>query len=370
VVAEPDFFRGSTAWIAEAARASGLPVLMKHFVVDPRQALEGIAAGADAVLLLAALLPTERLRSLIATIEVLGRDALVEVHDENELDSALAAGATLIGVNSRDLRTFTVDLGTAERLAKRIPAGAVGVAESGIRSRADVERMKNAGFDGILVGEHLLRQSDRAAAVRALIGPPAVKICGVASAGDALAAIAAGADFVGLVFAPFSPRRVTPAAAEEIARVVRAGSPRTRLVGVFRDHPIQEVRAIAAQLDLDLVQLHGSEPAAHIAAAGRPAIRAIAMPEQARLLPSANGASWALLDGRSPGSGATFDWNAIGGGLRPRRMFLAGGLTPDNVRDAVARVRPEGVDVSSGVEDGPRKKSFAKMRRFVEEVKA
>ncbi|HEY0593635.1 MAG TPA: bifunctional indole-3-glycerol phosphate synthase/phosphoribosylanthranilate isomerase [Thermoanaerobaculia bacterium] len=369
VVAEPDFFRGSTGWIAEASRASGLPVLMKHFVVDPRQALEGIAAGADAVLLLPALLPADRLRSLIATIEILGRDALVEVHDEEELDSALAAGATLIGVNNRDLRTFAVDLGTAERLAKRIPAGVLRVAESGIGSRADAERMESAGFDGILVGEHLLRQSDRAAAVRALIAPPAVKICGIASPGDAVGAIDAGADFIGLVFAPLSPRRVTPEAAEEIARAVRERSPRTRLVGVFRDQPVEQVRAIAAQLDLDLVQLHGSEPVAHIAAVGRPAIRAIAIPAQEHLLPSASRASWALLDGRAPGSGAAFDWNAVGRAMRPRRMFLAGGLTPDNVRDAIARVRPEGVDVSTGVEDAPGRKSVAKMRRFVEEVK-
>ncbi|HEU5163575.1 MAG TPA: indole-3-glycerol-phosphate synthase TrpC, partial [Thermoanaerobaculia bacterium] len=98
VVAEPDFFRGSTAWIGEAARASRLPVLMKHFVVDPRQALDGIAAGADAVLLLASLVTTEELASLITTIEALGCDALVEVHDEEELASALAAGATLVGV--------------------------------------------------------------------------------------------------------------------------------------------------------------------------------------------------------------------------------------------------------------------------------
>ncbi len=383
VVAEPDFFRGSTAWIAEASRASGLPVLMKHFVVDPRQALEGIAAGADAILLLAALLPTERLRSLIATIELLGRDALVEVHDEEELESALAAGATLIGVNNRNLRTFEVDLATAERIAARMPADAVRVAESGIRSRSDAARMKRAGFDGILVGEHLLRQADRAAAVRELIGPPAVKICGITSPGDALGAIGAGADFVGLVFAPLSPRRVTPAAAEEIAKVVRAHSTRTRLVGVFRDQPIEEVRSIAEQLDLDLVQLHGSEPAAHIAGVGRPAVRAVAMPASpcgagvppapgwgaiAERLAEAKHASWTLLEGRAPGSGATFDWTAIDRVARPRRMFLAGGLTPDNVREAVARVRPEGVDVSTGVEERPGKKSLAKMRRFVEEV--
>lgn len=368
VVAEPDFFGGSTEWIGAAARASRLPVLMKHFVVDARQALEGIAAGADAVLLLAALLTTEELRSLIVTIESLGRDALVEVHDERELESALAAGATLIGVNNRDLKTFSVDLGTAERLARAIPEGVVRVAESGIRSPGDAARMKRAGFDAILVGEHLLRQADRAAAVRSLLGSPAVKICGITSADDALAAIDAGAGFLGLVFAEGSPRRLAPRTAAAIAAAARAASPRTRIVGVFRDQPLDEIRAIAEELDLDLVQLHGSEPPSLIPRIGRPSIRAVAMPAEQRRFAEAAEASWALLEGASPGSGETFDWELARRSPRPRRMFLAGGLTPENVRDAIARVRPEGVDVSTGVEERPGKKSAAKMRRFVEEV--
>ncbi len=368
IVAEPDFFGGSTDWLGEASRASGLPVLMKHFVVDPRQALDGIAAGADAVLLLASLLPTERLRSLITTIELLGRDALVEVHDAAELESALAAGATLVGINNRDLRTFEVDLSTAETLARKVPDHVVRVAESGIRSAADAARMKSAGFDGVLVGEHLLRQRDRAAAVRTLLGAPAVKICGITSAEDAAGAIEAGAGFIGLVFARLSPRGVTPRAAEEIVRAARAASPRTRLVGVFRDQRLAEVRSIAEQLDLDLVQLHGSEPASHIGRTGRPTIRAVAMPADAQRLIAAKSASWTLLDAPRPGGGESFDWSLVAAGPRPRRMFLAGGLTPETVREAIARVRPDAVDVSTGVEERPGKKSVAKMRRFVEEA--
>ncbi|HEU5162289.1 MAG TPA: bifunctional indole-3-glycerol phosphate synthase/phosphoribosylanthranilate isomerase, partial [Thermoanaerobaculia bacterium] len=379
VVAEPDFFRGSTAWIGEAARASRLPVLMKHFVVDPRQALDGIAAGADAVLLLASLVTTEELASLITTIESLGCDALVEVHDEEELASALAAGATLVGVNNRNLKTFDVDLATAERLAKSIPPGVLRVAESGIRSAADAARMKASGFDAILVGEHLLRQADREAGVRSLRGGPSVKICGITTEEDALAAIDAGASFLGLVFAEGSPRRVRRSHAASIAGAVRSASPRTRLVGVFRDQPLEEMRSIAGDLDLDLVQLHGSEPGSIIPQLGRPAIRAIAM--RAPGVSSASGwgsigdrlieaeeASWTLFDGKNAGRGETFDWEMIERVPRPRRMFLAGGLTPQNVREAIARVRPDGVDVSSGVEERPGKKSPAKMRQFVDEV--
>jgi indole-3-glycerol phosphate synthase len=170
VVTEPEFFRGSRDWIVRAKTAGGLPVVMKDFVVEASQIVRGIAAGADAVLLLAALLDPARLRDYVALLEAYGCDALVEVHDEEELERAVAAGARIIGVNNRDLRDFRVDLATSERLGARIPAEAVRVAESGIRSREDMDRLRAAGFDAVLVGESLLRDADRAAAVRRLVG--------------------------------------------------------------------------------------------------------------------------------------------------------------------------------------------------------
>ncbi|HYS55523.1 MAG TPA: indole-3-glycerol phosphate synthase TrpC [Thermoanaerobaculia bacterium] len=169
IVTEPEFFRGSHDWLARAAKASGLPVLMKDFIIDQRQLLCGIAAGANAILILASLLDGERIREAIEILDDFGCDALVEVHDGRELERALDGGARIIGVNNRNLRDFDVDLRTAERLAKRIPKAVIKVAESGIKSRDDVERLRSAGFTAFLVGESLLRQNDRAAAVRALI---------------------------------------------------------------------------------------------------------------------------------------------------------------------------------------------------------
>jgi indole-3-glycerol phosphate synthase len=169
IVTEPDFFRGSREWISRAASASGLPVIMKDFVIDPSQLLRGAASGADAVLLLASLLDALQIREFIGILGDYGCDALVEVHDEAELQRAVDGGAQLIGVNNRDLRTFNVDLATSEHLAPLIPAGVVKVAESGIKNRQDVERLREAGFDALLVGESLLRQNDRAAAVAALV---------------------------------------------------------------------------------------------------------------------------------------------------------------------------------------------------------
>jgi indole-3-glycerol phosphate synthase len=169
IVTEPEFFRGSRDWIARAKSASGLPAVMKDFIVEPSQIVRGIAAGADAILLLASLLDLAQIRDFVALAEAYGCDALVEVHDERELERAVGGGARVIGVNNRDLRDFRVDLGTSERLGANMPADAIRVAESGIRTRDDVDRLRAAGFRAFLVGESLLRQNDRAAAVRALL---------------------------------------------------------------------------------------------------------------------------------------------------------------------------------------------------------
>ncbi|HEV7573752.1 MAG TPA: indole-3-glycerol phosphate synthase TrpC [Thermoanaerobaculia bacterium] len=166
IVTEPEFFHGSREWIA---RAPGLPVLMKDFVIEESQLIRGIAAGASAILLLASLLDAKQIRDFIACLDAYSCDALVEVHDEMELERAMTGGARIIGINNRNLRDFSVDLGASERLARQIPDGVIRVAESGIKTRGDVDRLRAAGFDAFLVGESLLRQNDRAAAVRQLV---------------------------------------------------------------------------------------------------------------------------------------------------------------------------------------------------------
>jgi indole-3-glycerol phosphate synthase len=167
IVTEPEFFHGSRDWIGRAA--GQLPVLMKDFIVDESQLIRGVAAGASAILLLASLLDANQIRGFIRCLDAYSCDALVEVHDEKELERAIDGGARIIGINNRNLRDFSVDLGASERLARQIPAGVLRVAESGIKTRADVFRLRSAGFDAFLVGESLLRQNDRAAAVRQLV---------------------------------------------------------------------------------------------------------------------------------------------------------------------------------------------------------
>jgi indole-3-glycerol phosphate synthase len=174
VLTDEAFFQGSLAdlkTVAELARhhAAPTPVLRKDFVLDDYQVAEARAAGASAVLLIVAALEDALLRELLAAVADYGLEALVEVHDEAELERALAAGATTVGVNNRDLRTFHVDLTTTERVAASTPAHITLVGESGIRDRDDVTRLGNAGVHAVLVGETLMRALDRAAALRELL---------------------------------------------------------------------------------------------------------------------------------------------------------------------------------------------------------
>ncbi len=169
IVTEAKHFQGRLETLADLRWRSALPLLRKDFVVDPFQVLEGRHAGADAILLIAALLDSSSLLRLRAKTEDLGMDALVEVHDERDLDRALEAGATLIGVNNRDLRTFQVSLETSLRLAARIPKEAVAVSESGIKTRDDVRHLADAGYRGLLVGESLLRAASPGAALSELV---------------------------------------------------------------------------------------------------------------------------------------------------------------------------------------------------------
>ena len=172
VLTDVGFFGGSAADLAAARQASGLPVLRKDFTVQEADVADARLMGADAVLLIVAALSDDELEACAARAAELGLAALVEVHDGEELTRALGAGAGLIGVNQRDLRTFQVDHERACALAARIPAGVLAVAESGIRDGADARRLAEAGYDAILVGETLVRAGDRPAQLRELIGYP------------------------------------------------------------------------------------------------------------------------------------------------------------------------------------------------------
>lgn len=170
ILTEESRFGGSLEDLRSARAASGLPILRKDFVIDPFQLHESLAAGADAVLLIVAALAPEQLESLHAQARGLGLDALVEVHDRSELEVAAAAGATLIGVNNRDLSTLEVDVGRTFELVPHMPSGVTVVAESGFSSRQQLAQLGDHGIDAVLIGEALMRAPDIETMCRGLAG--------------------------------------------------------------------------------------------------------------------------------------------------------------------------------------------------------
>ena len=170
VLTEPAYFGGSLDDLRRVAAAVALPVVRKDFLLEELQLVEARAAGASAVLIIVRILEPARVKSLVRAAQGLGLAALVEVHAPDELDTALAAGATLVGVNSRDLDSFTIDRVAAERLLAQVPAEVVAVAESAIANRSDVERVAAAGADHVLVGTAVARLDDPREAVRGLAG--------------------------------------------------------------------------------------------------------------------------------------------------------------------------------------------------------
>jgi indole-3-glycerol phosphate synthase len=170
VLTDSRFFQGSLSDLQTARQAVAIPVLRKDFTIDPYHVIEAAAAGADAILLIAAILSEREMRDLREQAAGYGMASLVEVHDDDELQSALASGAEIIGVNNRNLHTFEVSLETSLRLAESVPASVLKVSESGIETREQIKQLQDAGYSVFLIGEHLMRAGDPAGALRALLG--------------------------------------------------------------------------------------------------------------------------------------------------------------------------------------------------------
>jgi indole-3-glycerol phosphate synthase len=169
VLTDSKYFQGRLADLEAARDAVSIPTLRKDFTIDPYHVREAAAHGADAILLIAAILTDREMRDFRELAEGYRMDAIVEVHDEDELNAAMASGAGIIGVNNRNLHTFEVSLETSLHLAEKIPSGVVRIAESGIHSHTDVARLSAAGYHAFLVGEHLMKSPDPALAVRGLL---------------------------------------------------------------------------------------------------------------------------------------------------------------------------------------------------------
>ena len=392
VLTEEDYFGGSIGHLKRIREISRLPILRKDFIIDEYQVYQSVLEGADALLLIVAALDDETLTRLRMMAEdEFGLDALIEVHTKDELDRAVACGAHIIGVNNRDLRTFEVSVETSYRLAQVAPSDAILVSESGL-TPPEVRKLRDAGYQGFLVGEALMRAPDPAQAVREFIGEPEavsqsvlVKICGITNLEDARAAVAAGADMLGFNFYRRSPRFIKPDAAQQIITSLRSetvSKPQSvKMVGVFVNQTLFDVGLTAEEIGLDGIQLHGDEKANYC----RFFKRFDPCPLVIKVIPPDAQRDWGALsrypvdafmvDASDPtlrgGTGRTADWMfAREAGRQLPRLFLAGGLSPENVAEAIAAVRPYAVDACSSLELSPGKKDYARMKEFVAAVRA
>ena len=330
-----DAFAGSVGDLRAARAMVDLPLLAKGFFSTEEHLRDVRDAGADAALLILRDLDDATAAKLIAAAEELDLDTLVEAHDEEELGRATRLGARVIGVNARDLGTFRIDRSAQLELVAKAPRDRVVVAESAVHTRAQAAAAELAGANAVLVGTSLMRADDPGAKLQELLSRPLVKVCGLTRQEDVDAAVEAGADLCGFIFAEGSPRK-----APEVLPV-----PETVLsVAVFVGEPEEQ--------GADLVQLYEREEGT---VRGRDGVLLRDGEQVARVadLP------W---EGEDPDH-----WQKARGG---DRLMLAGRLGPDNVRAAIEAVRPWAVDAASQLEAAPGIKDHEKVRAFVEEAHA
>jgi indole-3-glycerol phosphate synthase/phosphoribosylanthranilate isomerase len=329
-------FAGTLDDLRAARAATDAPLLGKGFFSTEEQLRELREAGADAVLLILRDLDDATTARLLAYAQELDMDALVEAHDADELQRAMQLDASVIGINARDLSTFAIDRRAQLELVARAPRDRIVIAESGVHTRAQGAAAELAGADAILVGSALMRAPDPGAKLRELLSRPLVKVCGLTRQEDVDAAVEAGADLLGFILVAKSPRR-----AEAVLDV-----PDTALsVAVFV--------ADTEETPADLVQFYPDDDGT---VRGREAMLLRDGRRVARVLDQ----PWQEPDP------AHWDRAAATAG----RVVLAGGLGPENVRDAIAAVHPWAVDASSSLEVEPGVKDHARVRAYVEAARA
>lgn len=353
------FFGGSFAALETVRAGFDGPVLAKDFVVVPAQVAEARKHGADAVLCMLSVLGDDEARGGMAEAERLGMDVLVEVHDEAELARALGLGATLVGINNRDLKTLRTDLAVTERLARMVPDHVTLVSESGVATRGDVERLGRHA-DAFLVGSSLMAAPNVGEAARALVFGR-VKICGLTREEDVRAAADAGATHAGLIMVPGTPRALDLDRAKALAESARRAE--LKPVGVFRDEQPHQVARVAEALGLAAVQLHGGETASAVAD-----LRGAFAGEIWTAGFTERGGDRLLFDSPGGGTGSACDWDAVAAHPAKASAFLAGGIGPDNARAAQA-TGVYGLDASSRLESAPGIKDHATIQALFDALR-
>ena len=325
-------FAGTIDDLRAARAATDAPLLGKGFFSTEEHLRELREAGADAILLILRDLDDVTMARLLAYTQELGMDALVEAHDADELQRAMQLDAQVIGINARDLTTFAIDRRKQLELVARAPRDRLVIAESGVHTRAQGAAAELAGANAILVGSALMQATDPQAKLRELLSRPLVKVCGLTRQEDVDVAVEAGADLLGFILVEKSPRR-----AEAVLEV-----PETALsVAVFVEDTTETSADLIQFYPDDGGTVRGRE--ATLLRDGRAVARVLDQPWQDR--DPVHWSTAAAIEGR---------------------VMLAGGLGPENVRDAIAAVRPWAVDASSSLEREPGIKDHGRVRAYVE----
>jgi indole-3-glycerol phosphate synthase / phosphoribosylanthranilate isomerase len=378
VLTEPHFFLGSFDYLAAIKKAVHVPVLCKDFIIDEYQVYEARAWGADAILLICAILDQNQLQRLLKVASDLSIHCLVEVHTSEELVQAITAGARIIGINSRDLKTFQIHPDLIRELRPLIPKDTIVVAESGIHTSADTRRLARYDVQAMLVGESLVTSQDIPAQIHTLLEGAnknaQVKICGLRTTDQMLTARETGVDLIGLMFYEQSSRYIQPKAAKELLKTYEDGQVSPDIVGIFVNEEAGYINDIAEHIGLHFVQLHGDESPEFCSCIHRPVIKALRLngKTHSHSTETYSHTTWRILLDTPAfkwgGTGKTHDWVLAQSIAQQSPIILAGGLTPENVGEAIQQVHPWGVDVSSGVETNG-KKDIKKIQAFVEHAR-
>ena len=349
VLTDKKFFKGSTEYLLEARQAtSGVPLLMKDFFIDEYQVYLARYFGADAILLIVSLLSADQINTLINLAADLGMDALVEVHNQQELDIALKTDARIIGINNRDLHNFEIDTKTYFRLSAHIPGDRIKVAESGYTP--ENTHQIHGIADAALIGTSIMKSNSPGDTILDIRKHQKnFKACGIRTLDAAKHCEAEGVAFIGLNFVPASKRCIDVHLAKEITRSIT----KTLSVGVFQDQRLEDVKQVAEEADLDFVQLSGAEDVEYCEQMNRPVIKTLKIDELDQLTSYTDVVAMFIIDGAAPGSGQGYDYAMLEDIQVDKPFLVAGGVNPENAREILA-VLPgaAGLDAASGIETG------------------
>lgn len=364
VLTDEKYFQGRFEFLPIVRNEVTQPVLCKDFIIDEYQIYLARYYQADAILLMLSVVNDDEYHHLSRIAHQLNMGILTEASTQAEVERAIALGAKVIGINNRNLRDLSVDLNRVKNLSKTIPDDRIIISESGIYTHNQVKELSQFA-NGFLIGSALMSEPNLTLAIRkVMLGEN--KVCGLTRAEDAIAAYQAGAVYGGLIFAPKSPRYISPIN----ARIVISAAP-LNWVGVFKNETIDQVCQIAEQLSLYAVQLHGDEDNQYIQ------LLREKLPKNCQIwkalsisntIPEHNNplVSRYIFDHGAGGTGKSFDWSLLAG-QDLTNVILAGGINPQNIKNALA-TNVIGVDLNSGVEISPGIKDKHKIQAVFEQI--